>query len=173
MHDVLAGAPGVLDATLEGVRSYRSAAEAEGLAVSVTALVPVCRHNVHELPAAVGLAVDCGADSVLVRLEGDLDVVGTVPWVTAACDTGVVNGVWVEVEGMPFCLLPGYDLHIADAVRTRPGAKPPTCRECALDPVCAGAPEGASAGVQAKLTPPPFAPALAPSLARSRAGEVG
>jgi hypothetical protein len=173
LHDTLAGVPGMLDATLEGLRSYRSMAETEALPVSVTALVPVCRHNVRDLPAIAGLAVDCGADSLLLRLETDVDLGAAVPWVTAACDTGVVNGVWVEVEGLPFCLLPGYDLHVADAIRTRAGAKPPTCRECALDDVCAGAPEGVSAGQQAKLVPPAFAPVLAPAVQRSRAGEVG
>jgi hypothetical protein len=173
LHDTLAGAPGVLDLTIEGIRSYRSMAAAEGLPVSVTAIVPVCRHNVHDLPAAAGLAVECGVDTVVLSVEGEgVDLEAAAPWITAACDTGVVNGVWVEVDGMPFCLLPGYDLHLSDAVQAREGSKSPVCRECALDCVCAGAPPGASGDQLAKLAPPAFAAVLAPSVARARAGEV-
>jgi hypothetical protein len=173
LHDALAGAPGLLDATLEGVRSFRATAEAAGLDVSIVASVPVCRHNVHGLPSAVGVAVECGADRVDVRVtDDDVDLAAAVPWITAACDTGVVNGVWVEVAGVPFCLLPGYDLHLSDAVRPRAGAKQPVCGECALDALCGGAPEGASTDQLALLRPPDFAARLAPLVQRSRATEV-
>ncbi len=169
VHDVLVGTPGALDLSVEGVRSFLSIASEETIPVSVTAVVPVCRHNVHDLPAAAGLAVDAGADRVLLRLDdGGLDLPAALPWIVAACDTGVVNGVWVEVEGVPFCLLPGYDLHLADAVRQRPGAKPPVCSECALDAVCGGAPAGASADQLATLAPPVSAERLSVSVLRAR-----
>jgi hypothetical protein len=169
VHDALAGAPGVFDATRDGIRSYRAAAEAEGLDVSLTALVPVCRHNLRDLPSAIGAALEAGADRIEVRLtDGGIDLPAAVPWITAACDTGVVNGVWVEVEGVPFCLLPGYDLHLADAVRAREGSKQPVCADCALDPVCGGVPAGASADELSVLSPPPFAEALAPRVLRAR-----
>jgi len=169
VHDALSGEPGALDASVEGARSFVSIASDEAIAVSVTALVPVCRHNAHDLPAAAGLAVDAGVDRILLRVEdGGLDLLSALPWIVAACDTGVVNGVWVEVEGVPFCLLPGYDLHLADTVRERPGAKTPLCGSCALDRVCAGAPVGASADQLVLLSPPSFAPPLAASVSRSR-----
>lgn len=173
VHDALAGAPGMFDATRAGVRSYRAAAEAAAVPVTITALVPVCRHNLRDLPSAVGAAVEVGVDRVEVRLtDGGLDLAAALPWITASCDTGVVNGVWVEVEGVPFCLLPGYDLHLADAVRERAGAKQPACGSCALDAACGGAPVGASADQLSLLAPPPFAPQLAPLVARARATEV-
>jgi hypothetical protein len=175
VHDALAGAPGLLDATLAGVGSFVSAAEAERVSACVTALVPVCRHNVHDLPEAVARAVEAGASAVLLRVDdAGLDLGRAVPWVTAACDSGVVNGVWVEVKGLPFCLLPGYDLHSTDAVRARGGAKPAVCRTCALDGVCAGGPPEAATDSLAGFAPPPFAERLAPAVARARSlGEVG
>lgn len=173
LHDSLAAVPGALEATTEGVRAYAGIAKAEGVAVHVTALLPVCRHNAHDLPATVGVALECGADEVRLLFEdGGMELAQAVPWIVAACDTGVVNRVWVEVEGMPFCLLPGYDLHVADAVRPRPGAKPPTCRECALDAVCAGAPPCASADQLVELEPPAFASRLALSVRRARGSEA-
>lgn len=156
IHDVLLGEAGALEATLAGVRSYLAAAAETGSAVSVTALVPVCRHNVHDLSAAVLAAVEAGADAVTLALDdAGLDLAVAVPWLTAACDTGVVNAVWVEAEGVPFCLVPGYDLHVADVVGARPGSKVAACRACALDAVCGGGPAGASADTLGSLAPPP------------------
>lgn len=169
VHDALADVPGAFEATLAGVSSYRAAATAESTAVCVTARVPACRHNLHDLPAAVGAAVAAGADAVeIAMVDGRPAIAQAGPWFTAACDTGLVNGVWVEIEGVPFCLLPGYDLHLADALRPRPGMKSPVCSTCSLDALCGGAPEGSSSFTLAELAPPPFADALAPAIARAR-----
>ncbi len=113
LHDALAGTPGGLDATSAGIGMFGDAAAAQGTRVCVTALVPVCRHNVHDVPAAVGSAVAIGADSVVIRVELSAgDLAAAARWVMSACDTGVVNGAWVSVEGMPGALLPGYGLHL-------------------------------------------------------------
>lgn len=169
VHDALVLRPGALDASAAGVRSFRSIAKDQDIDISVTAVIPVCRHNVHDLPAAVSVALGVEADAVQLRVEdGGLDLGSAIPWLVAACDTGVVNGVWVEVEGVPFCLLPGYDLHLADALRVRPGTKSTACASCALDPACAGGPVSASTDQLALLAPPGFAPSLAVSVTRSR-----
>jgi hypothetical protein len=173
VHDALAGAPGVFEATREGIAAFTGVATAEGLDVSVTVAIPVCRHNAHDLPATVAAAVESGADRVEMRVaDGGLDITSALPWIVASCDTGVVNGVWVEVEGVPYCLMPGYDLHLADALRVREGSKSPVCGTCPLDPVCAGAPAGASADQLSALAVPPFAGDLAPRVARARGAEV-
>ena len=173
VHDALAGVPGIFDSTRDGVVTYRATADAAQLPVSVTVAVPVCRHNLRDLPSAVGAAVEVGADRVEVSVtDGGIDLAAAVPWIVAACDTGVVNGAWVEVEGMPFCMLPGYDMHLADAIRGRDGSKPRVCGTCPLDDVCGGAPIGASADQLALLAPPPFAAKLAPQVMRARAQGV-
>jgi hypothetical protein len=173
VHDALAGAPGVFEAAREGIAAFTGVAAVEGIDVSVTVVVPVCRHSAHDLPAAIGAAVEAGADRVEMRIaDGGLDLTSALPWIVASCDTGVVNGVWVEVEGVPFCLMPGYDLHLADAVRTREGLKAPVCAECPLDPACAGAPEGASTDQLSALAVPPFAGDLAPRVVHARATEA-
>lgn len=169
LHDALAGQPGALDASIEGMAAFRSAAEAEGLPVCVTAVIPACRHNIHDLPATVGLALGAGVDRVMVRVEdGSVDLSGARAWLTAACDTGMINGTWVEVEGVPFCLLSGWGLHLADVVRHRAGAKSPVCGACGLDGVCGGVPVDAGADVLASLSPPAGAAELASAVVRVR-----
>lgn len=169
IHDALRGGPGSFDDVLAGVGTYRRVADEEGVAVSVVAVVPACRHNLHDLPAAVGAAVDAGAGSVLLRLEDTgADLAPALPWFTAACDTGVVNGVWVEVEGVPFCLLPEYDLHVSDVVRSRAGAKSPVCATCEADDVCTGGPSGAAADILGLLHPPADAARLWRGVSKAR-----
>jgi hypothetical protein len=168
-HDALAGEAGALDATLSGVRAYVRAAAEQDVAVSVTARIPVCRHNVRDVPAAVAVAVEAGAESVLLRIEdGGADLDAATAWLSAACDTGVVNGVWVEIEGVPYCLAPSAPLHIADTFRTRAGTHGPRCAGCPLVSLCAGGPVGASADLLASLAPPDGAAGLAGRVARAR-----
>lgn len=172
VHDALAGGPGAFDAATTGMAAFDDAIRTAGVVAIVTVLVPVCRHNVADLPAAVGAAVQAGAASVLLRVEdGGIDLEAAAPWITAACDTGVVNGVWVEVEGVPFCVLPAYDLHLASTVRETGGAKPAAvCHACPLDRVCSGGPEGASAETMSAFAPPAGAARLAQAVSRSRGG---
>lgn len=169
VHDALTGCPGAFDAAIAGLRTFRACASEAGAHVCVTVRVPACRHNLHDLPAAVAAAVDAGADSVTLAIgDGGADLAPALPWLTAACDTGVVNGSWVEVEGVPFCLLPGYELHVADVLRARSGAKAAACAACAADAVCGGLAPGASADQLALLRPPADADRLAGGVARVR-----
>jgi hypothetical protein len=161
-HDALFGKPSAFEAALMGMRAFVRAGQEAELAVSLTALIPVCRHSVQDLPATVAAAAEGGAHSVLLRIDdGGVDLGAALPWMTAACDTGVVNGVWVEVEGLPYCMAPDATLHLADTVREREGSRGPRCAECPLADVCAGGPVDASADTLASLVPPKGAATLA------------
>lgn len=169
VHDALVGAPGAFDATLSGVRAYVEAAGTQARRVHVSANVPVCRHSVHDVPAAVGAACSAGAGEVLLHVEdGGLDLRSAVEWVSSACATGVVNRTWVQVEGVPVCMLPDDLLHVADVVRERRGEHGPRCGECAVRDVCPGGPPEASASTLAALAPPEDAVRLASRMRRAR-----
>jgi hypothetical protein len=169
VHDALAGEPGGFDAAVGGARAFRAAAVEADIAVCISVIVPACRHNVHDLPAAVTSAFDATSDTVAIVLEdGGVDLVSALPWITSACDTGVVNGVWVEVEGVPLCLLPGHVLHVADVMRARAGARSLACAGCAPDAACGGLSAGASADLVGLLHPPADADRVWRGVARAR-----
>jgi hypothetical protein len=171
VHDVLAGTAGALEATSQGVRAYLEAAGMLGSDVHVSAVIPVCRHTAGDLPVTVARAAEAGADSVLLRVDdGGVDLRAALPTIAAACDTGVVNGVWVEVEGAPFCMMDGLELHVADTVRERPGEHGPGCAACALLDLCAGGPFGAAADLLAALAPPAGHERLASRVRCARTG---
>jgi len=97
----LPAAGNVADAALAGIRSFVMAAAAKGVKVAVSAVVPVCPHTAPLLSTAVVDLIAAGAGAVRLVWTGD-DSPGatTTAHVAAACDTGVVNGVWVDVSGV-------------------------------------------------------------------------
>ncbi len=172
-HDSLSCGPDRDQAIKEGIRAFTEAAERSGARVSVTVHIPVCRHNVQDLPAAVMSAAEVGAHAVLAQVaDPGLDVANGAPWFAAACDTGMVNAVWVELEGVPFCLLPDHELHVANTVRACDGTKPESCGECAAAIFCDGVVPGAVPQVMASLARPTDHELLAERVRRSRTGVI-
>jgi hypothetical protein len=175
LHDALAGTPGALDGTLQGMHAFTEAAERADVRVSISAHVPVCRHNVHDVHAAVSVAASAGATHVLLEMADlGLDPRNAMPWIAAACDTGTVNCVWVEVSGVPFCIAGAHALHLLPLMRpVVVGTKADTCASCRLDDVCAGLPGGTSPQTKAALAPLPIEEQLAESIRRAYLAPVG
>lgn len=96
-HDMLAGTRGLSSAMRSGVSGYLANAETEGLQVAVTAVVPVCEHNLGELPAIVAHCAAQGFHAARLVAAGALPSSAGAA-VAAACDTGMVNRLWVAVE---------------------------------------------------------------------------
>ena len=112
--DEMSGRPGRARDTLSGIRAYLAAAHDAGIPVVATAIVPVCRHNARSLSATIAQLASCGLHAV--RLVPTADRVSPAV-LSAACDTGMVNRLWVEAD--PALHLPvTHALHaVAEAVR--------------------------------------------------------
>jgi len=108
-HDMLAGRRGLASAMRKGVGAYLENAKTEGLAVAVTAVVPVCGHNLDELPAIIAHCAAQGFHAARLFAAAALPPSAETV-VGAACDTGMVNRLWVAVESsLP--LPPSHRLH--------------------------------------------------------------
>ncbi|MBN2247221.1 MAG: hypothetical protein JW733_00830 [Coriobacteriia bacterium] len=121
-HDERIGRPGRGAAARAGCAAYRAAALEMGRAVVVTAVVPVCRHTLPELHAIVA---ECGArgfDAVRLVSTGPLSA-SAEAMIEAACDTGMVNRIWVSTDGsLP--LPASHRLHgVADGVASGGGQR--------------------------------------------------
>jgi len=168
LHDSLCGTAGAFERTIRGAKTFAEVARASNTPVQLSAHVPVCRHTIRDIAGIVGAAATAGASLVhLALVDEHLAPAAAAPWIGAACDTGVVNAVWVEVGGVPFCLAAGWELHLAPIYRSVEGAKAAACGRCPLDGVCGGAPQGAGGAVLAALQPPADADGLAARISRS------
>lgn len=155
--------------TIAGARAFAEAASEQGVRIATTAVLPLCRHTIQDAPGAAMIAAEARADSILLLVDDPtLDLCKAAPWVMAACDTGMVNVVWVEVEGIPFCFMDGYELHLANAVRSHPGCKPDTCGKCAVGELCDGVVPDATPAVLGSIRTRSDNEALAARLRRSR-----
>lgn len=113
--DSLAGIPGCAEAVLGGVDAFVGAADAMGIRAAAGALVPVCRHNLHDLPATVTALAEAGTAMIELRVtDPSLPAAPTAPWLAAAADSGTVNRAWVMIAGFPADALPGYGLHFTE-----------------------------------------------------------
>lgn len=112
IHDGLSGTPGLFEACEQGVRTLLAAAHASGERIAVTGAVPLCLHNMAHAAQTVAAFAAMGA--LAVRLEVSAPAaasVGMSAAISAALDTGTVNGVWVSVTGIAPELLPVSTLH--------------------------------------------------------------
>ncbi|GAV31041.1 hypothetical protein emb_1d0279 [Coriobacteriaceae bacterium EMTCatB1] len=100
LGDAMAGPPGFSAAALSGIERYAEVARREGIAVAISAVVPVCKHNVDLLPVIVASAAAAGAGCVVLDAAEPVAPAAAAT-VAAACDTGIVNRAWVEVHGLP------------------------------------------------------------------------
>lgn len=166
-HDSRVGRQGAFAAALEGLARFARAAKALGVPVQASVRVPVCRHNLTDLPAIVTTATEAGISYVrLVLNDPTLDLWCAAPWLEAACDSGIVYTTWVEVEGLPFGPARGWELHLASLYHPVEGAKSPACSVCALNDVCGGAMHGALGSVTGRFAPPTDASAMAEAVGR-------
>ncbi len=111
-HDALASRPGLFDAAESGLASFLAAARTSRAAVAFTGIVPACSHNLPELPATVMALTRAGALAVEIAASpATAGTPGFEDWVSAAIDTGLVNGVWVSVTGVDPARTPRSHLH--------------------------------------------------------------
>lgn len=82
----------------EGIGAALEAADSLGVTIVVTVLLPVCQHTIDVLPAAVAESAGAGAHAVRIVPGGSLPPSAST-LLAAACDTGMVNRLWVEVDG--------------------------------------------------------------------------
>lgn len=97
-HDTVAGRPGRAGASRAGVSAYLEAAATAGVMVAVTAVVPVCAHTLGGLPAIVAACAQRGFHAVRLEAAGPLAARASTI-IAAACDTGMVNRIWVSTDG--------------------------------------------------------------------------
>jgi len=96
-HDPLTR-PGAFDKTSSGVAGFLRVAEGMGVPALVIGLLPLCEHTVHSAPAIVATFARFGAVAVRIAVA-DARLVDA-PELAAAFETGMINGVWVWVDGL-------------------------------------------------------------------------
>lgn len=121
-HDRLTGAAGSFDQTLQGIRNLVS------LGQTVITNTVITRVNYQELPTLAQLLVGLGVGQfqfAYVHIVGS--AASNAEWLVArkteimssvltALDIGRKAGVTCMTEAIPYCLMPGYETHVAERI---------------------------------------------------------
>ncbi|MHB9003886.1 MAG: radical SAM protein [Coriobacteriia bacterium] len=98
-HDALLGSAG-FDAALAGMRAFRAAGADQGVRTALYGWIPVCTHTAEDLPETVSVFAREGATAVALHVPPETDARRIAPWLVAAFETGLTNGVWVWIESV-------------------------------------------------------------------------
>lgn len=164
IHDGLTRAPGSYAQTVKGIQNLRA------LGQRVITNSVITQQNYRDLPALAGLLIDLGVHQFQFAF---VHILGTasqnrarlvprksavMPSVQRALDVGRSAGVRCMTEAIPYCLMRGYNKHVAERIipftrvydaeqtlkdytlyrRNEGKAKGPNCSQCARDEACEG-----------------------------------
>ncbi|MDI6901490.1 MAG: hypothetical protein QMC79_07365 [Anaerosomatales bacterium] len=101
-------------AALAGIAAVRAAAQRLQTPIAIEARVEACRHTIAALPSTVAALAEAGADAVRITVGDVPRSAETSALLAAACDTGMVNAVWVDVVGDTALLPATHALHMTE-----------------------------------------------------------
>lgn len=116
-HDRITERPGSFASALSGLGRVRKAARDSGVEVALRGRIPVCPHNLLEVPAACGALAREGCATVRLECSAGLDARKALPWLIAGAETGMINNAWVVIAGVEPELLGGHALHATDPIQ--------------------------------------------------------
>lgn len=107
----------------------------------LAAKIKISRENFLHLSDIVRMAIPYRVDRIILSFDDyDLKMSEVVPHIRMAIETSLLNQVWVFTEGIPLCLLAGYEHHVSEVYlsdsheRSQNG----TCKSCVYAGSCEG-----------------------------------
>lgn len=142
LHDALTGVKGSFIQTVQGLANLRATQPADGVTPFVSLRVPIAEANHQYLPGIAGFAVRLPANRLTFEFaDTALQMSAAVGFIKAAIDVGLANSVWAQTEGIPLCLMSGYEHHVSEAFAGAVAAseRRDTCKACCYA-TCEGIP---------------------------------
>lgn len=139
LHDSLTGVNGSFYETIQGISNIVNTTAKPFVAIKAL----VCEENLGQLPDMARAAVSLRADRFIIKpMDGRLSLPRAAQTIKLAVETAITNRVWASTEGVPLCVMGGYEVHVAEVAGERePKTKVGACSECVYDQVCPGVDE--------------------------------
>ncbi len=165
IHDGITKVQGSLAHTILGIQNLRrvNRLNDKDFKPYIALRIPLCRDNFKTVEETIRLFLPLEIDRVIISLaDSGISLEEAAQFVHNACEFGVFNKVWVQTEGLPFCLMEGFEHHISEVFnQVKEGyAKPKTCNQCACNQVCLGVFNENLSTAQASLKPLKSSPYL-------------
>ena len=111
LHDYLTQTSGSFWETIRGLENLAGLADDRFVCIRI----PVCKENHSDLENCVTTALSFNVNRIILSFQDDhLSFQQVLPHINNAINISIFNRIWIQTEGIPFCIMQGLEQHIGE-----------------------------------------------------------
>jgi sulfatase maturation enzyme AslB (radical SAM superfamily) len=141
LHDSLTQTSGSFWETIRGLENLAGLADDRFVCIRI----PVCKENHSDLENCVTTALSFNVNRIILSLQDDrLSFQQILPHIKNAINISIFNRIWIQTEGIPFCIMQGLEQHIGEilaglnTIYARTFQHHNCCIQCIYKELCPG-----------------------------------
>jgi len=141
MHDHLTQTSGSFWETIRGLENLAGLADDRFVCIRI----PVCKENHSDLENCVTTALSFNINRIILSFQDDrLSFQQVLPHINNAINISIFNRIWIQTEGIPFCIMQGLEQHIGEilaglnTIYSKTFQHHNCCIQCIYKEVCPG-----------------------------------
>lgn len=145
LHDHLTQSSGSFRETVRGLENLAGLSEDRFVCVRI----PVCKENHPDLENCVSTALNFSINRIILSFhDSRLSFQQALPHINNAINISIFNRIWVQTEGIPFCIMQGLEQHIGEilaglnTIYARTFQHHNCCIQCIYKDLCPGVETG-------------------------------
>lgn len=141
LHDYLTQTSGSFWETIRGLENLAGLAEDRFVCIRI----PVCKENYSDLENCVTTALSFNINRIILSFQDyRLSFQQVLPHINNAINISIFNRIWIQTEGIPFCIMQGLEQHIGEILSglnpnySRTFEHHNCCIQCTYKEICPG-----------------------------------
>jgi hypothetical protein len=141
LHDYLTQTSGSFIETIRGLENLAGLADNRFVCIRI----PVCRENHSDLENCVTTALNFNVNRIILSFQDNsLSFKQVLPHINNAINISIFNRIWIQTEGIPFCIMQGLEQHIGEilaglnTIYSKTFQDHNCCIQCIYKEVCPG-----------------------------------
>ncbi|MFZ3135820.1 MAG: radical SAM protein [Thermodesulfovibrionales bacterium] len=111
LHDYLTQTSGSFLGTIRGLENLAGLADDRFVCIRI----PVCKENHADLENCVTTALSFNVNRIILSFQDNsLSFKQVLPHINNAINISIFNRIWIQTEGIPFCIMQGMEQHIGE-----------------------------------------------------------
>jgi len=141
LHDYLTQTSGSFWETIRGLENLAGLAGDRFVCIRI----PVCKENHSDLENCVTTALSFNVNRIILSFQDDrLSFKQVLPHINNAINISIFNRIWIQTEGIPFCIMLGLEQHIGEilaglnTIYSKTFQHHNCCIQCIYKDICPG-----------------------------------
>lgn len=141
LHDYLTQTSGSFRETIRGLENLAGLADNRFVCIRI----PVCKENYSDIENCVTTALSFNVNRIILSFQDNrLSFQQFLPHINNAINISIFNRIWIQIEGIPFCIMQGLEHHIGEilsglnAIYERTFQHYNCCIQCVYKDLCPG-----------------------------------